>query len=163
MGIDPSAARFFSPSEFNIGGLQEQGAEELGNINVGFGLQRGGLLSSLAGGARQISQRTAASGFARSGAAQRARLNLGEAGQRALGGLQLGRREDIAGSQRGLLDSLLATIAALRQRAAGFEPSGIDPFEPLGGGISGADAGLRPQIDEPITSPGFLPGGFSFS
>ena len=129
LNVDPSAAGFFSPSEFNIPGLQAQGAEELGDINVGFGLQRGGLLSSLAGGARQIGQQTAASGLFRSGAAQRSRIQLGQRAQQQLGGLQLGRRQDIQSSQRGLLDSLLATIAAMRQRAAGFE-QGPTPATP---------------------------------
>lgn len=135
LGVQPSAGRFFSPSEFNIAGLQAQGAEELGNINIGFGQQRGGLLSSLAGGARQIGQRAAGSGFARAGAFGRERRALGRRGQQQLGGLQLGRREDIATSQRGLLNSLLSTIGGFRQRAAGFEPArgeGFgDPFRDL--------------------------------
>ncbi len=167
LGVDPSAGRFFSPSEFNIGGLQEQGAEELGFIERGFGQQRGGLLASLAGGTRQIGQRAAASGFARAGAFGRARQALGRQGQQQLGGFQLGRQQDIATSQRGILGSLLSTIGGFRERAAGFEPLGPDDvttaqqvttagFDPTGGGIGGAVGAGVPgggiQVDPQVAS-----------
>lgn len=159
LGIEPEAARFFNPSEFNIGGLQAQGAEELRDINVGFGLQRGGLLSSLAGGARQIGQRAAGAGFARAGVFGRERRALGRQGQQQLGGLQLGRREDIATSQRGLLESLLGTLGGFRQRAAGFEVPSEDPFGPLRGGLTGSP--LLPDINELIGGTSGLPSDFS--